>query len=207
MSDRTCSIDGCKKPVGKVKSRGWCTAHYTRWQRHRDPLGGRARYGTSGCEKPGCDRSHHANGLCIFHANAARYDVTEPCSIDGCHRPKRTRGWCASHYQRWLKYGSTSGGGPVRRDRGTGYSSDWYSEQRRRKLDFPSPETLEYVQILRRDPCSYCGAPWQHTDHILAVANGGTNDWSNLTAACARCNHAKGTKDLLTFLTQMRDAS
>ena len=33
-----CSIEGCDKPVD---SRGWCSAHYTRWLRHGDPLAGR----------------------------------------------------------------------------------------------------------------------------------------------------------------------
>lgn len=32
-----CKIDGCAKPV---KNRGWCNAHYLRWLRHSDPLGG-----------------------------------------------------------------------------------------------------------------------------------------------------------------------
>lgn len=35
---RVCVIDGCDKPVD---SRDWCSAHYTRWLRHGDPLGGR----------------------------------------------------------------------------------------------------------------------------------------------------------------------
>lgn len=30
-----CSIEGCPKPA---KTRGWCGMHYTRWQRHGDPL-------------------------------------------------------------------------------------------------------------------------------------------------------------------------
>ena len=39
MHDRTCSISGCqKRPFGH----GWCEAHYTRWRRHGDPLGGGA---------------------------------------------------------------------------------------------------------------------------------------------------------------------
>lgn len=35
-TDRVCAIDGCCKPV---VARGWCAAHYRRWQIHRDPLG------------------------------------------------------------------------------------------------------------------------------------------------------------------------
>lgn len=34
---RICSIEGCGKPV---IARGWCLAHYRRWQRYNDPLGG-----------------------------------------------------------------------------------------------------------------------------------------------------------------------
>ena len=33
-----CTIDGCSKAV---RTRGWCAAHYKRWQRHGDALGGR----------------------------------------------------------------------------------------------------------------------------------------------------------------------
>lgn len=33
-----CSIEGCDKPV-HVALRGWCNAHYIRWQRYGDPLG------------------------------------------------------------------------------------------------------------------------------------------------------------------------
>lgn len=33
-----CSIDGCDRPVD---ARGWCKAHWQRWRRHGDPLGGR----------------------------------------------------------------------------------------------------------------------------------------------------------------------
>lgn len=34
-----CSIEGCPNPV---RARGWCAAHWGRWSRHGDPLGGRA---------------------------------------------------------------------------------------------------------------------------------------------------------------------
>lgn len=32
---KTCSIDGCAKPVF---ARGWCSAHYTKWKKYGDPL-------------------------------------------------------------------------------------------------------------------------------------------------------------------------
>ena len=38
---RICSIPGCGKVVAV---RGYCNAHYHRWQRHRDPLGGRPTF-------------------------------------------------------------------------------------------------------------------------------------------------------------------
>jgi len=34
MANRTCSVEGCVTPV---RARGWCSAHYNRWQRYGDP--------------------------------------------------------------------------------------------------------------------------------------------------------------------------
>lgn len=30
------------------------------------------------------------------------------CSIDACHKPAKTRGWCATHYTRWIRHGDPS---------------------------------------------------------------------------------------------------
>jgi len=32
--------------------------------------------------------------------------ATSPCSVDDCERPRRTRGWCHAHYQRWRATGA-----------------------------------------------------------------------------------------------------
>jgi hypothetical protein len=32
-------------------------------------------------------------------------ETKRSCSIDGCDRPVRARGWCSTHYQRWSKHG------------------------------------------------------------------------------------------------------
>ena len=40
---KTCSIDGCES---EHYARGWCGAHYQRFRKHGDPLGGGERYAT-----------------------------------------------------------------------------------------------------------------------------------------------------------------
>lgn len=53
-------------------------------------------------------------------------------------------------------------------------------------------------EVFKRDQfvCQYCGAhppdALLHVDHIIAVANGGTNDTDNLVTACQDCNLGKG---------------
>lgn len=35
--------------------------------------------------------------------------VPKTCSIDGCGKPKRKRGWCQAHYMRWYHHGDPLG--------------------------------------------------------------------------------------------------
>lgn len=58
----------------------------------------------------------------------------------------------------------------------------------------------KWQRVLMADPCAYCGAPACGTDHIVARSRGGTNDWTNLTGTCNRCNSGKRTKSLLAYL-------
>jgi 5-methylcytosine-specific restriction endonuclease McrA len=48
--------------------------------------------------------------------------------------------------------------------------------------------------VLKRDGyrCRYCGAPATTVDHVVPRSRGGSDDPTNLVAACARCNRAKG---------------
>jgi hypothetical protein len=54
--------------------------------------------------------------------------------------------------------------------------------------------------VFNRDgfTCQYCGSTPPsvvlHVDHVVSVANGGTNDDENLITACEDCNLGKGTK-------------
>lgn len=58
----------------------------------------------------------------------------------------------------------------------------------------------EYALILLGDPCCYCGAPADTIDHITAIARGGSDEWDNLTSACASCNSRKHVRSLLEAL-------
>jgi len=60
------------------------------------------------------------------------------------------------------------------------------------------------AQILSRDnnECQYCGAQATTVDHVIPVAKGGTDESSNLAAACNRCNYSKHDKDVETFMIE-----
>lgn len=82
MSDLACKIDWCDKPA---RTRGWCQAHYRRWQRHGDPLGGGTR--------------HKPRGV--------------PCSIDACGKPAQRQGLCWGHYRRLREHGDVQANKPM----------------------------------------------------------------------------------------------
>jgi hypothetical protein len=54
-----------------------CNTHYGRWWKAADPS---ELYYRRGATKP-------------------------PCSIDGCQKVAKSRGWCSTHYARWQVYG------------------------------------------------------------------------------------------------------
>jgi hypothetical protein len=47
--------------------------------------------------------------------------------------------------------------------------------------------------VLRRDrhKCAYCGRAATTRDHVTPRAHGGRTEWTNLVAACRKCNEAK----------------
>lgn len=77
------------------------------------------------------------------------------------------------------------------------------SQIRRARQGMSIPEVAEradYAMIIARDPCSYCGNPTEHSDHIEPVSLGGDDRWTNIAPSCGRCNVSKHSRRLLAFL-------
>jgi 5-methylcytosine-specific restriction endonuclease McrA len=55
--------------------------------------------------------------------------------------------------------------------------------------------------------CFYCCKPVTrnefHTDHIVALARGGSNGRKNLAISCAFCNASKGTQSMESFILRL----
>lgn len=62
----------------------------------------------------------------------------------------------------------------------------------------PYPAFTRFNLFLRDEfTCQYCGARGEMTfDHVLPRSRGGRTTWTNVVAACSRCNLRKGNKTL-----------
>ena len=67
-------------------------------------------------------------------------------------------------------------------------------------------ELVSWLQVIERDPCSYCGRDFEHVDHVVALRKGGATDHTNLVSACAPCNRSKSDRPLLGWMLD-REAS
>ncbi|NCT90546.1 HNH endonuclease [Cellulomonas sp. APG4] len=85
-------------------------------------------------------------------------------------------------------------------------------ELRSERLSLPVPQVLcltRYVHVpyrgsvpptrrsvLQRDAhrCGYCAGPADTVDHVHPRSRGGAHEWTNVVAACARCNHRKADR-------------
>lgn len=69
----------------------------------------------------------------------------------------------------------------------------------------------DWRDLLKRDPCSYCGRQGGTVDHIvLKLRRTGLKrpqKWLNFTGACFECNHRKASSPLLMFLLSRRPES
>lgn len=118
MNQSICTIDGCSR---KHNARGWCLAHYKRWQKYGDPLASHPPVPRE-CGVEGCERRRVYREYCSMHRKrwlrhgdpeALRPPVPTSCSIEGCEKQRAGRTWCSAHYFRWNTHGD-----PLARKRG-----------------------------------------------------------------------------------------
>jgi 5-methylcytosine-specific restriction endonuclease McrA len=90
-----------------------------------------------------------------------------------------------------------------------GISANRSTYDRRRRLSTRSDQTLQFMDILRADPCAFCGAAADtnrqrisDVDHIVPLSRDGLDRWENMTAACAPCNRGRKDTDVLTYLAR-----
>jgi 5-methylcytosine-specific restriction enzyme A len=66
--------------------------------------------------------------------------------------------------------------------------------QKTKRIDIPEA-ARNYVFDRDNHTCQNCGATEKLTiDHIIPLAEGGSNDLSNLQTLCLRCNTSKGDR-------------
>lgn len=81
----------------------------------------------------------------------------------------------------------------------------WQRQNARRKAA-GQPWSEDDVAVIRgrlRDRCFYCGVSLfggGEVDHMTSLAEGGTNEFRNLTLACLPCNRAKGSLDARAYI-------
>ena len=92
---------------------------------------------------------------------------------------------------------------------------------RSERLSLPAPHVLcltRYVHVpyrqtvpptrrtvLQRDGhrCAYCAASADTVDHVHPRSRGGRHEWTNVVAACSRCNHRKADRLLSEISWQL----
>jgi len=68
---------------------------------------------------------------------------------------------------------------------------------------FSYRDIAAHFASLGLDSCVYCNGPFEHIDHVVPLARGGTHALINLVPSCARCNLRKGTSTAEEYITRV----
>ncbi|MBK5223139.1 MAG: HNH endonuclease [Acidimicrobiia bacterium] len=66
------------------------------------------------------------------------------------------------------------------------------------RVPFQRNTALSRRAVFHRDDftCQYCGSAAESIDHVVPRSRGGAHEWTNVVAACRRCNAGKGDRML-----------
>jgi 5-methylcytosine-specific restriction endonuclease McrA len=228
VEKRTCAAEDCDQPIDRHGARGRCSRCYKRWRAEQGgpvprteadrrvdsryppddeivAMMARLRSLTKVAVEIGVARESLGDFLRVRPKLRARMEAHRTPKFtleEAAERQRRaTREWA----RRW-RAENPDEARKVRREHmrsyGPEYRRRWSHHKRLRRTGGALPDKLshEYADVLRGDPCSYCGKPMQHVDHIQPIAHGGDGIWTNLTAACQLCNLQKRDRPLLIFL-------
>lgn len=225
-----CSIDSCAKPAADqgLCSVHWHQQRVDRpGAGKRRSSGGRPKLvpnlpvGTKLCGVEGCGKKHIAKGLCGWHYQKSRDAGRPTCSVELCESPERAKGLCANHYGYLRRHGVLSpqftcegcgevfpGRANTRHCVGCKPPLNFYAQERKSRLAANNASMTEldwagsdaYREIIKSDPCVYCGGASVAVDHVTPVAQGGSDRWANLAPVCKSCNSRKRSRSVLTVM-------
>lgn len=193
---KTCSIQRALayQKANPEKAKAWAATH-----REERNAAGRQRYSKKR-DDPAHRESNRKTSMEWRAKNRQRHrDYAKRYAAE---RPEQTREYQQRHYQE-------------HKDERRADSQAWRKANRERhrllsRIDGRKrylgrdTETFAYAEVLRGDPCSYCGAPPPSAvDHIVPLSRGGPNSPDNLTASCIPCNSRKRSKPLVVFLREI----
>lgn len=203
-----CSVEGCEK---KRHAGGMCGTHYARIIRNGD-LEIHRKFGRTmhTCEIDGCDVVSDRRICDVHRSRMDRHgdphklmrirnnDAPDTCTVGTCTEPHWAKGGCRQHYAQMRHLVVRAEKNAKCREHYEANKLMYNVKAMRRRRNMTDGLTkedldisLEYRKAIMNDPCSYCGAPGEETDHIFPVNLGGKDHWWNLTRACKDCNRRK----------------
>jgi 5-methylcytosine-specific restriction endonuclease McrA len=207
--EKKCTVEGCDN---KHAAKGMCAPHYMRVKNHgHTELIGRFKPMIP-CSVEGCTELVKS-GMCKMHYGRVRrhgdphtftrvrlraVDVPETCTLENCNDEYWAKGKCRVHYAHDRHLAEREAKNARCREHYEANKLVYNVKASRRKRNMTDGMTkedldisFEYRKAIMNDPCSYCGAPGEETDHIFPVNLGGKDHWWNLTRACKDCNRRK----------------